>query len=127
MKRSPLKKYSKAEIPKLKRKTWQIFSLWIRERDKYTCFTCGRKGEGSGIHAGHYVGRNGHNATYFDELNVHAQCYRCNIHLSGNAGEYALRLDEKFGEGTAKKLALKARESHQFSVEELLNIISKYE
>jgi len=40
---------------KLKKKLWQVFSKYIRARDNYTCVTCGKKGEGSGIHAGHYI------------------------------------------------------------------------
>ncbi len=126
MKRTKLRKLSNRDIPKLKRKVWQVFSKWIRERDNYTCFTCGRKGEGSGMHAGHFVTRSGHNSTFFDELNVHAQCYHCNINLGGNGAEYALRLDERYGEGTAKKLTLKGREVHQFTIEELTTLLTKY-
>jgi len=72
---------------------WQLFSKFIRERDRYICFTCGRKGEGGGIHAGHFVPKSvGGITLYFNEDNVHAQCYNCNINLGGNQYEYAKRL-----------------------------------
>jgi len=101
MKRTALKKVSGEGIAKLKKKLWTVFSLYIRERDKYTCFTCGRRGSGSGIHAGHFIAKSiGGVDLYFHEENVHAQCYHCNINLGGNQYEYALRL----GKNKAKQL-----------------------
>jgi len=80
-------------ISKLKKELWKYFSLYIRQRDNFTCFTCGRKGEGSAMHAGHFISKSvGGIALYFHEENVHAQCYNCNINLSGNQYEYAKRL-----------------------------------
>ena len=55
----------------IQKKAWPVFSKWIRERDKYTCITCGKIGTGSFMHAGHYISRK-FKATMFDERNVHA-------------------------------------------------------
>lgn len=83
-------------ISLLKKKLWAVFSLYIRERDNYTCFTCGRKGEGGAIHSGHFIPKSvGGIDLYFNEDNVHAQCYNCNINLGGNQYEYSLRLGDK--------------------------------
>lgn len=80
----------------LKKDLWKVFSAYIRKRDNYTCFTCGRKGEGGGIHAGHFVSKSvGGLSLYFHEDNVHAQCYHCNINLGGNQWEYGQRLGKK--------------------------------
>lgn len=89
-----IKKLAKQKsLSQLKKILWQHFSLFIRRRDNYTCFTCGRKGEGSGIHAGHFINKSiGGVMLYFNEENVNAQCYRCNIHLGGNIWEYGQRL-----------------------------------
>ncbi len=96
MKRSPIRKKSKARISVLKRKLWEVFSKYIRQRDNYICFTCGRKGEGSGIHAGHFIPKSvGGIALYFHEENVHAQCYNCNINLGGNQYVYGEKLGKK--------------------------------
>jgi hypothetical protein len=96
MKRTPLRKKSNTSISKLKEKLWKVFSLYIRERDKYTCFTCGRQGSGSGMHAGHFISKRvGGIALYFHEDNCNAQCYNCNINLGGNQWEYGKRLGEK--------------------------------
>lgn len=120
MKKTPLKRKTplKAKVPKktkkpikvkkrkkssektlLKKKLWKVFSLWVRQRDDYTCFTCGRKGEGAGMHAGHMVPKaSGGMALYFHPLNVHGQCYHCNINLGGNGAVYAQKFIRKYGQ-----------------------------
>lgn len=91
-----LKKAKKKSNAKLKKELWKVFSTYIRTRDKFSCFTCGRKGEGSGIHAGHFISKSvGGIALYFHEENVHAQCYNCNINLGGNQYIYGTKLGEK--------------------------------
>jgi len=78
-----------------KKKLWKHFSKFIRERDKYTCFICGRKGEGGGMHAGHFIPKSvGGLALYFHEDNVHACCYHCNINLGGNLYLYGQKLGQ---------------------------------
>jgi len=75
---------------------WKYFSLYIRQRDKFTCFTCGRHATGSGMHSGHFISKAiGGNALYFHEENVHAQCYNCNINLGGNQYIYGKKLGDK--------------------------------
>ena len=90
------RKHSKSKIPILKRKLWEVFAKWIKQRDANTCFTCGRKATGSGLHAGHFVAKSvGGLALYFHEDNVHSQCFNCNINLSGNQYIYGQKLGEK--------------------------------
>jgi len=88
---------------------WVHFSRFIRLRDSdengiCTCFTCGKRLEwNSGMQAGHFIGRR-HWATKYHEKNVHAQCVNCNHFNAGMQYEYALKLDEVYGEGTAMEL-----------------------
>lgn len=109
MKRTALRRISPNKVKKTKSKKptrgklkkilWKHFSLFIRTRDKFTCVTCGRVGSGSGIHAGHYIVKASCGLDYyFSEQNTHAQCYRCNIHLSGNSVEYRKFMLRKYGE-----------------------------
>lgn len=114
---------------KLKKKLWTIFSKYIRERDGWTCVTCGKVGEGSGIHAGHYITKSvGGLSLYFHEKNVHAQCYRCNIHLSGNWTAYREFILRTYGEEVDKELmALKDKGYRTISVLEYENLIKEYE
>jgi hypothetical protein len=89
-------KSKEKSITYYKKKLWEVFSLYIRQRDNFTCFTCGRKGEGGGMHAGHFIPKSvGGIDLYFNEENVNAQCYNCNINLGGNQYVYGLKLGDK--------------------------------
>lgn len=88
-----------------KKKLWKVFSQYIRKRDKMTCFTCQRKGEGAGIHAGHWIPDSvGGLALKFHEKNVHAQCYHCNINLGGWGERYTERMEQVYGKETINEL-----------------------
>lgn len=113
----------KQSISSLKKKLWTEFSLYIRNRDNNICFTCGRKGEKSGIHAGHFIAKaSGGLALYFNEENVRAQCYHCNINLGGNQWEYGTRL----GEELVKKLYKLKNENWKWSVTDYEEKIKYY-
>lgn len=57
------------------------------------------------MHSGHYIVKGACGLEYyFHEKNVHAQCYRCNINLSGNSAEYRKRLIQEYGEKAVKDL-----------------------
>lgn len=119
------KKIKVKSISKLKKDAWTVFSRWIRKRDNYICITCGKRGEGSFMNAGHYISRK-HNATLFDERNVHAQCMNCNLWGYGNMGVYTLFLQNKYGAGIIEELTKKSREIKQWQPRELEEIQNKY-
>lgn len=124
MKRTKLRKRGKSKISQLKRKLWKVFSAYIRQRDKYTCFTCGRKATGSGMHAGHFIPKSvGGITLYFHEDNVHAQCYNCNINLGGNQYIYG----KKLGEETVKVLFALKNNTAKWTEEDYLERIKHYE
>lgn len=119
-----MRKQSKQKVSVLKRKLWKVFSQYIRNRDKGICFTCGRKCEGSGYHAGHFIPKSvGGIALYFHENNVFGQCYNCNINLGGNQYEYGQRLGEK---KVAELYKIK-QQTNKWSVDDYLEKIKYYE
>jgi len=61
-----------------KKKAWKAFSDYIRARDRWTCYTCGRVVDKYHADAGHLISRYWA-GTLFDEMNVHCQCKSCNI------------------------------------------------
>jgi len=117
-------KYPK-KLSTFKKWVWKAFSDYIRERDNWECFTCGKVGQGSQIHAGHFIPST-KSATKFDEMNVHAQCYSCNIWKRGNAGEYAMRLIKKFGEKAIEDMVNKSNKIHIFTYSELEEMFKTY-
>lgn len=107
----------------LKKELWKWFSLYIRKRDKWRCFTCGRLASGSGLHAGHFIAKSiGGLALYFNEDNVRAQCFNCNINLGGNSYVFG----QKLGPKMVKKLyALKGIET-KWEINDYLTKIEYY-
>ena len=118
-------------ISKLKKELDKWFSLYIRlrEANEYgmvQCFTCGIvRGYKDGMQNGHFQSRK-HMATRFDEENCQIQCLKCNIFDSGQQYLFSLRLDEKYGEGTAEELECLARTIHKVSRVEYEEQISYY-
>jgi len=105
-------------IKGLKKKIWVVFSKYIRKRDKYTCFTCGKK-EKPG-HAGHYI----HNKLDFDPLNVHHQCIYCNRYLRGNLGVYGEKLIRENGIEKIEEMRVRSKQIWKPSRQELEDILN---
>lgn len=136
MKRTPLKRkpYSLKRTPlRAKRRTirkvsprrkenlevalWAAFSLYIRERDKWVCFTCGNHHpRGSGMmQAGHYHPQGSYKNIMYDPMGVHAQCVSCNKWRHGNLAVYAEKLIDRYGLSAFQALCNRSRMSRQWS------------
>jgi len=93
----------------LKEKLWKLFSEYIRLRDAsdigyVNCISCGKVMYWKDSQAGHYVPKNNGLFFYFNEDDVHAQCYGCNVGKSGNLIYYRKRLIDKLGLEEVEKL-----------------------
>lgn len=118
-----LKKKSKVKTSVLKRKLWDIFSKYIRTRDKGVCFVCGVNTQGKAYHASHFIAKAiGGLTLYFHEENVHGCCYFCNIFLGGNLWEYGLKL----GPEKVKELYDLKQKSVKWSENDYLEKINHY-
>lgn len=105
------KLYDKAEL---------VFHAWIRKRDeKKGCITCKGKVE----QAGHWK----HGKLDFDEMNLNGQCRADNYYKSGRLDIYTIRLVEMYGLEAVKDLEKRAKVTKKYSVEELQEIIIKYD
>lgn len=110
-------------IAKTKAKLDKIFSQFIRLRAVNDegwgeCYTCRRLRYYKNADAGHFMVRQ-KMATRFDELNVQFQCKSCNGFEGGAQYQFAKRLDEEHGEGTADRLVRLSNETKKWTVEEL--------
>lgn len=137
--------YKKDHLPTitaLKKRTWSEFSRYIRLRDCLAttgnkdfgiCYTCKKEYPYKSLQAGHMVaGRT--NNILFDEKNVRAQCYSCNMHLNGNQGLFVINriedlMKEKYSLEDAFNEIKSAfyRDYKQYSYEELIALYEKYE
>lgn len=77
-------------------KAWRACANYIKERDSWTCFTCGKVAYGREMNAGHMFSRSKKIIKY-DYRNIHAQCVHCNQYLSGNLHVYVKRFKERYG------------------------------
>ncbi len=124
----------KKTITQLNKKLWKIVSEYIRRRDKGICFTCGRYywdeelGENNWkkMQAGHYrTGATCNKTLYFDERNIHCQCFNCNINLSGNWREYQKRMHMKYGKDIDSKFdKINQKPTHDYDYEKQIKEFS---
>jgi hypothetical protein len=91
-----IQKYKKYSTPELREKAGMKFRKWIRSRDHdQPCISCGSWNTSD---AGHYYSAGHYPELEFNEDNVHGQCRKCNMFLSGNLLEYRKGLIKKIGE-----------------------------
>lgn len=130
-KKAKVREKKRLSISALTKKLDQIYSVYIRL--VYTtadgmckCFTCDQKLHWRRIQNGHFQSRR-FMSTRFHEHNCAPQCYACNIGLSGNQYIYGVKLDEKFGPGTAQSMVTLSRQITKFTAEDLLRLIDETE
>lgn len=91
-----IRQTSNNERPKLIRQLQILFNAHIRQRDKdLPCISCGCYVEVG--QAGHYKSVGSHPELRFNLDNVHKQCEKCNIELSGNIENYRIGLIKRIG------------------------------
>jgi hypothetical protein len=92
--KTPLKKASIKPVSKLKKELWQLCRAIIIGKYGSDCYTCGANDlRGSNRHVGHFITSSTCSAELRYSLdNLRPQCYRCNIHLSGNWPAYEQHL-----------------------------------
>tara|TARA_R100001510_G_C7656230_1_gene216049 strand:+ start:5754 stop:6161 length:408 start_codon:yes stop_codon:yes gene_type:complete len=120
----------KKPISKLKKELDKWFSLFIRLRSATKegacqCFTCGKVAHYKKMQCGHFQSRR-HHATRWDETNCQVQCVKCNMFEQGEQFKFGLRLDNKFGEGTAQELEFLSNQITKVSRSDYKEKISYY-
>jgi len=113
-----------------KKDAWREFSRYIRLRDCFDntehafCFTCRKPYHYKDMQAGHYI--HDLNSTYFNPMNVHAQCVRCNYFLNGNGKVYRKHMVDTYGRKAVDKLERSAKAGKKFTKGELIRLKKRY-
>ena len=120
----------KKPISKLKKELDKWFSLFIRLRSATKegacqCFTCGKVAHYKKMQCGHFQSRR-HHATRWIETNCQVQCVKCNMYEQGEQFKFGLRIDNKFGEGTAQELEFLSNQITKVSRSDYEEKISYY-
>jgi 5-methylcytosine-specific restriction endonuclease McrA len=123
-----LRRERKTTLAQARRKLWEKFSSYVKERDGPTCFSCGAQNlTGSNWHAGHLYRSAGHPLTRYDPRNVHSQCGACNIWRTGNTAAYAARFLDRYGIAEFNRLDRLSRVQHQWRAPELRELLARLE
>lgn len=107
----------------LRKKARDLFSKWVRQKEKGVCYTCGTRHEWKETDCGHFYHRD---SLDFSEEGNHCQCTRCNRFLHGNTAKYAEHLVRDYGPDIIKELIRLGDNVRKFKQQELLDLIEKY-
>ena len=108
---------------KFHKKAWDLHSKVVRMKAKGQCYTCPDKRDWKLQNAGHFKHKD---CLDFDPIAIQCQCVRCNKWLSGNLGEFAIRLVKEYGMMTVDEIRFRANQIKKFTREELEDFIDKY-
>lgn len=93
----------------------------LRDRER-PCVSCGKPSAAGGVrNASHFKSVGSNSFLRFHLWNIHTSCYRCNVELSGNLGEYYPRLVERIGAAKVEFLQCAPRE-RRYEIVELQRI-----
>ena len=87
----------------------QLFSIWIRTRDNWTCQRCAKRydsGDGR-LQNSHYYGRS-HESTRFEPDNCDALCFGCHQYFTSQPVEYVVWKSKRLGDKRVLSLTLQA-------------------
>ena len=95
-------KKPKTDKAKAKNKLDEACKKYIKARDGHKCVICGAeytispKGRKAGVHWGHFLAKN-RLAMRWNEINIHAQCSRCNFMHESSCVPYYQWMEERYG------------------------------
>lgn len=103
-----------------------LWSIAIRKRDNYTCFTCGTKGaERDGkMQCGHLITA-AKLPTRYDPKNMHCQCSSCNFKHEFQPEIYFNKFVQTYGEKELDKLVYKSNTFQKKTVQFLEGEIAR--
>ncbi len=103
----------------------RIYSLFIRERDKWKpCITCSSAWTET-HQCGHFASRRHLNTRWY-EKNAHSQCPRCNMFQWWEQFYHWIAIDDLYGKWTADWIIRLANDTSKTSDDEILHYIRLY-
>jgi len=129
-KRKEKREKKRESISSLTKELDRVFSLFIRMRDSNSegmgrCITCDKILHYKEGHNGHFRSRK-YMSTRWSPTNCNLQCPTCNLYNNGEEFIHGLKIDEKFGQGTAMEMYKRSQEIMKFSKEDLKTLIDYY-
>lgn len=119
------KKPEKTERKKLVEKADKAFGEYIKIRDGWTCFVCGKTRQQATIQPGHLITR-GKYSVRWDERNAQAVCKGCNILHEFQPEHHTQKFLKKFGQAAYDRLVFESNQSEKLSNSDLKGVIEYY-
>ena len=90
---------------------WNVFSKFIRQRDKGKCISCGKIKTYEQLQAGHYIPVGGSSVDFwFSEVNVNGECEPCNAWDSFHLIPMRSNLIKKYGRQIVESIERKKQQ-----------------
>ena len=127
LKRSKLKKKSKAKISTIQNKIWELCKQIIRKKYGNSCYTCYQNGlSGANWQTGHMWSKASLGAYLKYDLRVlRPQCYNCNINRGGMGADFYSKMLKEIGQEEMEKLQ-KDRQVTVNAYDHYLKLIEEY-
>lgn len=106
-----------SEKKRAKKAAEDAMSLYIRERDNWTCYTCGMRGDKTNMDNGHLITAS-RSGTKFHEKNCHCQCKGCNRKHEDDYEPYRRKFVEQYGEEYYNELYVASWEIMNYTTED---------
>ena len=129
MKRTSLKRKSKTPLAIAKTKLWKTLKQILEVRDGDVCISCGATGiTGHNKHGGHFLpSASCGGFLRYDLRNVHSQCMRCNMFMSGATVDYMIALEKKYGRKFVDKILLQRGTDIKLDLDYITKLTEYYE
>lgn len=108
----------------------EVFSEYVRRKDKddrgfIYCFICGKPVPWRSAHAMHFIDRH-QMAVRYDEMNVNAGCYECNVLDDNHKLKYLRVMKFHYGDVAVARLNQRAQSLQKFMPFELEELIADF-
>lgn len=110
-----IQKYRGKSLSALIELAQKLVNAYVRKRDQvndrgdFVCISCQTLKSKEQCNAGHYFSRGNYGSVRFDLDNIHSQCIKCNMHLSGNLIPYRENLIKKIGQERFDQLEMMSK------------------
>lgn len=128
MKRTALKKKSKAKISTIQNKLWELCKRITRLKYSNTCYTCGTGNlSGANWQTGHMLAKASVGAYMKYDLRIlRPQCYNCNINHGGRGADFYAKMLREIGEEKMAELQKDRQVTVKSSFDHYSALIPKY-
>jgi len=129
-KRAKIREKKSVSPSVLKKKLWETVSEYIRRKDadsdwKVKCVTCWTEKHWKEQQAGHWIPRT-YSKYFYDERNIHPQCYACNVRMHSNPIEYRAYMERTYWIDAVEEMLSNRHDLCKRSPQDYMELLNAY-